>query len=210
MMEDIFITGTDTDVGKTVLSALLVAALDGVYWKPIQTGASQGTDTNTVMGWAEIPRERTLPEAYRYDLPVSPHLAAEAVGETIDLAKVVRPPTTQQGPLIAEGAGGVLVPINWTQRVSDMILQLGLPVLVASRTAIGTINHTSLTVYVLQNIGVKVKGVVMIGRENRDNERSIERFVNVPILGRIPFLEKINRTSLLHAFNTHFDKQAFR
>jgi dethiobiotin synthetase len=122
----------------------------------------------------------------------------------------VRPQTTQQGPLIVEGAGGVLVPINWSQRVSDMILQLGLPVLVASRTAIGTINHTCLTVYVLQNIGVKVKGVVMIGRENRDNERSIERFVNVPILGRIPFLEKINRTALLHAFNTHFDKQAFR
>jgi len=218
MKEDFFVTGTDTNVGKTVLSALLVAALDGFYWKPIQTGASEGTDRDAVVGWAEVPRERTLPERYSYDLPVSPHLAAEAVGETIDLEHIRRPQPDSSGgsqmdlngPLIVEGAGGVMVPINWTESMLDLILQLRLPVVVASRTAIGTINHTTLTVNALRDAGAKVKGVVMIGRENRDNERSIEQFADVSIIGRIPFLETINRNSLLQVFQAHFDKQAFR
>jgi dethiobiotin synthetase len=211
MKEDLFVTGTDTNVGKTVLSALLVAALDAMYWKPIQTGSSEGTDRATVMTLAGIPENKTFPETYCYEPPVSPHLAAEAAGETIDLAEIQRPPITEDGArLIAEGAGGVMVPINWKQSMRDLIVQLKMPVVVASRTALGTINHTTLTVNTLREAGATVKGVVMIGPENHDNERSIQRCAGIPIIGRIPVLEKINRVTLLRVFHSSFDRQVFQ
>ena len=208
MKEDLFVTGTDTHVGKTVLSALLVAALEGIYWKPIQTGVREGTDRVAVMHWAEIPEDRTVPECYRFDPPVSPHLAAEAAGVTIDLARISRPAGVPP-PLIVEGAGGVLVPINDSQSILDLICHLGLPVVVAARTALGTINHTALTVRTLRNAGASVKGVVMIGRENKDNERAIERFAAVPVIGRMPLLDAIHRNALLQVFQAHFDKRCF-
>src|SRR5215469_16379395 len=109
-MPDLFVTGTDTGVGKTLLSALLVAALDLDYWKPIQTGASEGTDRQTVLIWADIAVERAHPEAYIFDPPVSPHLAAELKGVEIEIETIRRPPASKR--LVIEGAGGVLVPIN--------------------------------------------------------------------------------------------------
>ena len=112
MTGDLFVTCTDTNVGKTVLSALLVAALDATYWKPIQTGSSEGTDRQSVMRWAEIPEEKTLPECYCFEPPVSPHLAAKKSGVKIRLDRIHRPALATSGALIAEGAGGVLVPIN--------------------------------------------------------------------------------------------------
>ena len=213
MIKDLFVTGTDTGIGKTVLSALLVAALDAVYWKPIQTGASEGTDRATVMRLAEVSASQTVPECYCFDPPVSPHLAAEATGVTIDLARIPRPAVGQNGRqrprLIAEGAGGVLVPLNESQFMLDLIRQLDMPVMVASRSALGTINHTALTVRELRNAGACVKGVVMIGPRNKDNERSIERFAAVPVIGRIPWLETIHRAALLEIFQTHFDRRYF-
>jgi dethiobiotin synthase len=206
---DLFVTGTDTNVGKTVLSALLVAALDGIYWKPIQTGVSEGTDRETVVRWADIPEERTAPECYTFDPPVSPHLAAEWAGATIDLKSIRRPQTAAGKPLIAEGAGGVLVPVNNSQFMLDLIVQLGLPVVIASRSALGTINHSTLTVRELRRAGATVKGVVMIGHENKDNERAVEKYAAVPILGRIPFLDSINRRALLQVFDLHFDRKYF-
>src|ERR1700758_3631858 len=98
-MEDLFVTGTDTGVGKTVLSALLVAALDGVYWKPIQTGAIEGTDRATVLKLAEVPEERAIAEVYCFDSPVSPHLAARLAGADIELARIRRPETKSGKPL---------------------------------------------------------------------------------------------------------------
>src|SRR3974377_695173 len=106
-MMGFFITGTDTNVGKTCLSALLVAALDGTYWKPIQTGASEGTDREAVRKWAEVPEERLLPEAYCFDDPVSPHLAARTAGARIDVDSIQTPVAPPGSPLIVEGAGGV-------------------------------------------------------------------------------------------------------
>src|SRR5215510_10922641 len=107
---DLFITGTDTGVGKTLLSALLVAALQRKYWKPIQTGAREGTDRETVMKWAEIPDDSTYREAYIFSPPLSPHLAAEKQSTEIDFDRIERPPSPL--PIIIEGAGGLLVPIN--------------------------------------------------------------------------------------------------
>jgi dethiobiotin synthase len=131
MPENFFITGTDTGVGKTVVSALLCAALDAIYWKPVQTGTSEGTDTETVMRLAQLPRHRTLPESYRFKPPVSPHLAARWAGVRIELRKI-KMPVAVQGSLIAEGAGGVLVPLNRTQLMVDLMRHLNLPALLVA------------------------------------------------------------------------------
>src|SRR5215510_5489378 len=117
MKGDLFITGSDTGVGKTVLSALLVAALNRRYWKPIQTGARDGTDREAVIKWSGIARNRTYRETYLFDPPVSPHLAAEEKGIAIDLRRIRRPES--QDPLIIEGAGGVFAPINDEQFMVD-------------------------------------------------------------------------------------------
>ena len=209
MAEDLFVTGTDTNVGKTVLSALLVAALNGTYWKPIQTGASEGTDRQQVLRWADLPESRAIAECYCFDPPVSPHLAAEAAGITIELDRICRPRQVLVPPLIIEGAGGVMVPINGSEMMIDLIGKLGAPVVVASRTALGTINHTVLTVRALRMAGVSVKGVVMIGPENSDNERAVERYGAVPVVGRIPILQCICYKTLLQVFETAFDREAF-
>ena len=210
MGSDLFITGTDTGVGKTLVSALLCAALGGVYWKPIQTGAEEGTDRRTVMNWAELPEERTLPECYCFNPPVSPHLAAERSNVSIDLAQIRRPKGALSGPLIVEGAGGALVPVNDREFMLDLIRALGMPVVVVARSALGTINHTLLTLRALRAARLKVKGVVMVGPENPDNERAVKRYGKVALLGRAPMLESINRQALLEVFNTHFDTSQFK
>jgi dethiobiotin synthetase len=209
MSTGLFVTGTDTNVGKTVLSALLVAALDGTYWKPIQTGSSEGTDRQTVMRMAELPEQRTLPECYCFEPPVSPHLAAKNAGVSISLDRIRKPAAVSKPPLIVEGAGGVLVPINETQTMLDLMRHLAFPVVIASRSALGTINHTCLTVKALRDADIEVRGVVMIGAENRDNERAVEHYGNVPIAGRIPLLEKIDRAALLTVFQSNFDARYF-
>jgi len=209
MGTDLFITGTDTGVGKTLVSALLCAALEGVYWKPIQTGAKEDSDRRTVMELAELPPERTLPETYVFDPPVSPHLAAEWAGAEIDLATIRRPEGKLPGPLIAEGAGGVMVPVNGSEFMLDLMRRLDLPVVVVARSALGTINHSVLTLRALEGAGLTVKGVVMTGKPNLDNERAIERYGPAPIIGRVPLLEVINRETLLEVFSREFDRSAF-
>src|SRR5258708_14100036 len=105
-----FVTGTDTNVGKTLLSALLCAALDGTYWKPIQTGAVEGTDRSRVAAIGELPPERLVPECYCFDPPISPHLAAKREGKTIRLSEIKLPKVNLNGPLIVAGAGGAMLP----------------------------------------------------------------------------------------------------
>ena len=144
-MKGFFVTGTDTNVGKTVLSALLVAALDGIYWKPVQTGAIEGTDRNSVRSWAACPDERLLLERYYFDRPVSPHLAAREGGIRIALDAFELPAPVANHPHIVEGAGGAMVPLNEKDLMLDLMRHLGLPVVVAARTTLGTINHTLLT-----------------------------------------------------------------
>ena len=208
MKESLFVTGTDTNVGKTLLSALLVAALDAIYWKPIQTGATEGTDRQSVIRLAEIPEAQTIPESYCFDPPVSPHLAAEASGVRIDLVRIHAPENLSRS-IIAEGAGGILVPINDSELMLDLAGRLGFPVLIAARSALGTINHTLLTLRALSCAKMPVKGVVMIGNRNRENERSIEHFGAVPVIGTIPWLDKINRQELLAVFRSNFDPKYF-
>jgi dethiobiotin synthetase len=205
---DLFVTGTDTSVGKTLLSALLVAALSRNYWKPIQTGASQGADRDDVIRWTGIPPTRIHPEAYVFDPPVSPHLAARWQGATIHLKNIMRPEADAR--LIIEGAGGAMVPLNESEFMIDLMRHLGAPVVIASRTVLGTINHTLLTVQALEKAGLEVQGVVMIGEENTDNSRAIEHYGKVPVIGSIPWLDQIDRATLCSVFAQHFDNQAFK
>ena len=208
MTQDLFVTGTDTNVGKTLLSALLVAALGRNYWKPIQTGACEGTDRQAVMKWAQVGTDRVCAESYIFEPPVSPHLAASQEGITIDIQRVRRPVSSV--PLIIEGAGGVLVPINDKAFMLDLMRHVGAPVIVAARTALGTINHTLLTVSVLRDAGLFVHGVVMIGKEDTENRRAVEHYGNVQVIGHIPWLERINHAALCAVFNRSFDARAFR
>jgi malonyl-CoA O-methyltransferase len=207
MSPDLFITGTDTNVGKTLLSAVLVTALDREYWKPLQTGATEGTDRETIMKWGGVPAGRMHAESYIFDPPVSPHLAAEQKGIPIDIGTIQRPATV--GRLIIEGAGGVYAPISKGATMLDLMRHLGAPVVVASRTALGTINHTLLTIAAIRNAKLDLRGVVMIGEENIDNRRAIERFGNIAVIGFIPWLHDINRAALCSVFEQHFDRNAF-
>jgi dethiobiotin synthase len=197
-------------VGKTVVSALLCAALNAVYWKPIQTGTREGTDRKTVMRVAGLPRSQTLPEAYRFAPPVSPHLAAKRAGVRIDLRKISIPKTTVGRPLIVEGAGGALVPINERQLMIDLMQQLGLPVVLVSRSSLGTINHTLLSLAALRAARLDVRGVVMVGKRNQENKQAIEHYGKVRVIGIVPPLKRMDRASLVEVFRGHFDPRAFR
>ena len=208
MGKGFFITGTDTNVGKTVLSALLCAALPGRYWKPIQTGACEGTDRQSIKHWTGMDDALLLPEAYVFDDPVSPHLAAQRSGREIVLDDIELP-SSDSMPLIVEGAGGVMVPINARLFMTDLMRHLALPAILAARSTLGTINHTLLSVECLRGAGIEIQGVVLIGPENTDNKAAIERYGNIQVIGQIPMLEAINRTTLSAVFASHFTKEAF-
>jgi len=204
-----FITGTDTAVGKTTVSSLLCAALDAIYWKPIQTGTREGTDRATVMRLANLPRSRTLPETYRFSPPVSPHLAAQRARVRIELRKVRLPQVAPHENLIVEGAGGALVPINSTELMTDLMSHLGLPVLLVARTTLGTINHTLLSIAALRAAHLDVRGVILSGKPNRENRRAIEHYGKIEVLGAVPPLNKMNRAIFREIFRRHFHRRAF-
>jgi dethiobiotin synthetase len=207
MSQRYFITGTDTGVGKTVLSAMLCAALDASYWKPIQTGTEVDSDSRSVAELVGLAPEKILPEAYQFAPAVSPHLAARLAGVRIDLAKIKLP--LGDAPLIVEGAGGVLVPINERELMTDLMRLLGLPVLLAARSSLGTINHTTLSLAALRNAGVEVAGVVMIGAPNVENRAAIEEYGKARVVGEIPWLTEINRGVLLEIFSARIDQSVF-
>jgi dethiobiotin synthetase len=209
MPERFFITGTDTGVGKTVVSALLCAALDAYYWKPIQTGTREGTDSRTVARIAERPRAKMLPESYRLSPPVSPHLAAQKAGVRIDFDKIRMPVIGVKENLIVEGAGGALVPINDSQLMTDLMKHVALPVLLVTRTTLGTINHTLLSLAALRTARLTVRGVIMAGKLNADNRKAIEHYGRTKVVGVVPPLKKLNRSSLLEAFYKTFDPRVF-
>ena len=209
-MRDLFVTGTDTGIGKTVLSATLATGLDAAYWKPIQTGRLGGdeeTDRESVVRWAGLDEGDAPMEAFVFDPPVSPHLAAQNAGVSIALSALRKPEVTKR--LIIEGAGGVLVPINEKDLMLDLIGQVDADVVVASHTGLGTINHTLLTVNTVRHANLNLVGVVMIGEENVENRKAIEHYGDVAVVGWIPILGTIDRTTLHSAFRNHFDRAAF-
>jgi dethiobiotin synthetase len=204
-----FVTGTDTGIGKTVVSATLCAALDAIYWKPIQTGTREGTDRETVIKLAKVPRDRTLAELYRFAPPVSPHLAAQLAGVKIDLRKFALPKIPSADHLIVEGAGGVLVPLNDRALMIDLMARLNLSILLVARTALGTINHTLLSLAALRAAKLQIAGVIMVGKKNSENRKAIEKYGGVAVRGWFPPLPVLNRNALLKAYRAHFERGAF-
>ena len=178
----LFITGISTDVGKTIASAIIVEALQADYWKPIQAGDLEHSDTHKVQSLVSNTQSQFHPNSYALQTPASPHLAAAKDGITIDLNQIQEPETTNH--LVVEGAGGILVPLNDTQSVVDLI-QSDYKVIVVSRHYLGSINHTLLTIESLQNRGIQVAGIIFSGDENSSTESIILSRTAVPCLGRI-------------------------
>jgi dethiobiotin synthetase len=190
-----FVTGTDTDVGKTVVSAWLLAHLDACYWKPVQAGAEPETDSATVRRLAEVSADRILPEAYLLSEPIAPHEAAQRSGIAIDMAKLVPPPCDR--PLVVEGAGGLMVPLTDEAYVVDLATELHLPLILVARSTIGTINHTLLSLEAIRRRGLPLAGVVINGPETPHNRAAIERYGQVEVITEIPWLETVSRSTLL-------------
>lgn len=188
----VFVTGTDTDVGKTVISAILALAWDAHYWKPVQSGTSEGTDSERIAGW--IGPERVHPEQYRLALPVSPHLAARKEGVQIALEAFNLP--DWPGPLIVEGAGGVLSPLSERHVMIDLMARLGLPAIVVARDRLGAINQTLLSLQALRARSIEVMGVVLTGGEDDANQQAIEQFGEVEVMGRVPWLDSLDTRTL--------------
>jgi dethiobiotin synthetase len=174
------VAGTDTNVGKTIIASMLAAGLQSSYWKPIQSGLAEATDTEVVRALSGLPEHLLIPEVYRLKTPVSPHAAAAMDGISIDPTHLQLP--TVAGRLIIEGAGGLMVPINDTTLLIDIIKTWRLPVLLISSTRLGTINHTLLSLAALRAHGVAVVGVVMNGRPDDISRLAIERYGKIRVL----------------------------
>jgi dethiobiotin synthetase len=196
-MTGFVVTGTDTDVGKSVFAAALAGHLGGWYWKPVQAGLEGCTDAERVAALSGLPRERILPEAYRLTTPCSPHLAAEIDGVAIAPDRLALPP---RRPLVVEGAGGALVPLGGELLYADIFARWGLPAIVVARTALGTINHSLLTIEALRARGVPIHGVAFVGDPVEDSETTICRIGQVRRLGRLPWLDPLDADALRKAF----------
>lgn len=178
----LFITGIGTDVGKTIASSIIVEALEADYWKPIQAGDLDHSDTNKVENYISNSTTKFHTNAYALHTPASPHLAAAIDGVKIELTKVLEPQTTNH--LVVEGAGGVFVPLNDTDYVIDLI-QPDYKVIVVSRHYLGSINHTLLTLEALKSRNIDVAGIVFSGDENQSTESIILEKTGVSMIGRI-------------------------
>lgn len=193
-MSGFFVTGTDTEVGKTLVSAWLLTQLDGSYWKPIQAGTVPTTDSATVQSLSELPVSRVLPEAYLLPEPVAPHESARRANIAMDMEKLKLPP--HDGLVVVEGAGGLMVPIVDGAYMIDLADALDLPIILVARSTLGTINHTLLSVEAIRRRGLPLAGVVISGPETPHNRAAIERFGKVEVIAEIPQLETVNRDTL--------------
>jgi dethiobiotin synthetase len=202
------ITGTDTGIGKTVFSAALTDALGACYWKPVQSGLNEETDSETVLRLGRILPQRILPEAWRLRTPVSPHLSAEIDTVTLDPHALELPAT--EGPLIIEGAGGLLVPLTRHATFADVFARWQIPAVLCSRTSLGTINHTLLSLEAMRRRLIPILGVAFIGDAYPDTQRIIAELGEVRVLGRLPRLDPLTPENLRRSFHDYFDISFFR
>lgn len=199
-----FVSGTDTDVGKTLVSAVLAIGLNAYYWKPVQSGPDTDSAALEKMG---VDPGRILPETYTLTEPLSPHLAARLDNKQISLDDISLPIIRQDQHLIVEGAGGLLVPLNDDKLVIDLIKKLELPVVLVSRTTLGTINHTLLSIEALKTRKIPIVGVIMSGNPNEENKKAIEHHGRVKVLGVVPRLDSFTREDLLATFDSVFGRR---
>lgn len=190
-MKRFIVTGIGTDIGKTVVSAILVEALQATYWKPVQAGELENSDSIKIKKWCSE-SVQVLPEAFRLTEPVSPHLAASIDNLNISTEYLKIPEL--EGDLIIEGAGGILVPLNNEGLLFiDVVKYWDLPVILVSRHYLGSINHTLLTAEILKNNNIKVEGIVFVGNENKATEEIILKKTGLPLIARIPLVTEINK-----------------
>lgn len=181
-METYFVTGISTDIGKTVVSAILTEALNADYWKPIQAGELEFTDADKVSKWVQNPNTKIHPTAIALQAPMSPHAAADLEGVKINAKSIKRPKT--KNSLVVEGAGGILVPLNENETILDLI-QPKDKVVVVSKHYLGSINHTLLTIEKLKMQNCTIAGIIFNGPEHPSTESIIAKMTQVPILGRL-------------------------
>ncbi|KPD12900.1 dethiobiotin synthase [Phaeobacter sp. 11ANDIMAR09] len=204
-MNALVVTGTDTGIGKTIFSAGLVQALAASYWKPVQSGLEEETDSQIV---ARLSGVTPLSEGYLLQMPASPHLSAEAEGMVIDPDRLRLPQV--DGPLVVEGAGGLMVPLNRETLYLDLFARWGAPVILCARTQLGTINHTLLSLKALRDAGCDAVGVAFIGDAEPDVEETIRQFGKVPHLGRLPMMDTLNNEVLAEVFAQNINLDLIR
>jgi len=211
MLRGLFVTGSDTGVGKTVVSAALMHRLRSrvskiCYWKPFQTGFPPDSDTQTVRELGSCGDSEISDVGIRLAAPLAPLFAARLEGKTVTIDDAMSMQRFDDGCVyIIEGAGGLLVPINEKEMMTDLIARLALPVVVTTRSSLGTINHTLLTLEALRNRNLKIAGVVMVGDPSPDNRGAIEKFGDVTVLGVMPFFETLDVHTVAKWVETNFD-----
>ncbi|SDP55758.1 dethiobiotin synthetase [Filomicrobium insigne] len=208
MTSGFIVAGTDTGIGKTVFCAALTRALGFNYWKPVQAGTQEETDTQVVQRLSGLPADHFLEPRYSLRTPCSPHLAAEIDKVQIERSQLGLPETVR--PFVVELAGGLLVPLTRDLLQIDVIGDWALPIILCARTSLGTINHTLLSIDVLKTRGLNIHGITFIGEENIDTERTICDFAMTRRLGRLPLLASLDAVTLHAAFDAHFRREVFQ
>ena len=184
----VFITGTGTNIGKTVVSAWLLSHLaEYSYWKPVQSGSEKDSDVQFVSQFSK----NIFQPIYNFNTPLSPHIASEMEGINIDINHIINN-LPKNNNLIIEGAGGVLVPLNNNETIIDLIKLLNIPVIIIASSSLGTINHTCLTIEALKNRAIPILGVIMNGEKNLKNKQSIEHFGKTKVLDEIESFDQTN------------------
>jgi dethiobiotin synthetase len=196
------VSGTDTNIGKTIFCAGLCGFLGARYWKPVQAGLDGQTDSEVVAELAGVP---VLPEAYRLTLPASPHEAAAQEGIDIDPQALIAP----DGPLVIEGAGGLMVPLTRETLFIDVFARWRIPLILCARTGLGTINHTLLSITAIRDRDIPLLGVAFIGDANEESERIIAEIGKVKRLGRLPVIEPLTAGRLAGVFGKTFEREDF-
>lgn len=197
MNKTYFITGIGTGIGKTIVSAIITEKLKADYWKPIQSGDLDNSDSLLVKDLISNNNTIIHPEQFRLSQPLSPHLSARLDGIQIKANGIIAPETSNH--LVIEGAGGLMVPINEQELILDLIQGLDAKVIVVSQSYLGSINHTLLTLEVLKYKNIAVEGIIFNGAPNLESENYISAYSGIPILGKIPFFENINKESIKQA-----------
>lgn len=197
---EIFVTGTDTEIGKTVISAMLTQGLTASYWKPIQAGLEEETDTQFVQRTTDISESAIKPERYRLKTPMSPHGAAEIDGVEIHMEDFELP-EYDTDHLVVEGAGGLMVPMNNEDMVIDLISYLNLPVVLVARSTLGTLNHTFLSLEALRKRDIPILGVILNGPKHQSNYEAIQKYGGINILAEVEPLDELTPEYLQQSFD---------
>ncbi len=197
MSQKYFVTGIGTGIGKTITSAIIVEKLKADYWKPIQSGDLNQSDSLSIENLISNHQTKIHKESYRLNHPLSPHLSAKMDGVAIEFSNIKLPETLHN--LIVEGAGGLMVPLNTKELILDLIKYLNIEVILVSQNYLGSINHTLLTINTLKQHQIPIKGIIFNGEENLESQSYILNYSGINLLGNIPLMENISKSEIIEA-----------